>query len=253
VNTVDDAVKKEAGSLLLTLVRATAMAGVKAWAISVAFRYLLEKVPSINPVEAWKAIEEIYESRIREAFPDQRDPAQSFKRASGDAWENFVESYINDNDALKKEGVKASRLTGKDFHKLMARLQLSLRPKDIDMFLQAIGPTGAPKIFAALFPKVSYAERIRADEPASRALMSKGLWSATVTLDARGELGSEDAPSVKRQTINAGGFDACYSFNHQTLAGGRIHVVDYGQKGRRNNPLVGGTIRAWRDRAEDPL
>ena len=70
---MDDAVKEEVGSLLLTLVRATAMAGVKAWAISVAFRYLLERVPGINPVEAWKTIEEIYESRIREAFPDQRD------------------------------------------------------------------------------------------------------------------------------------------------------------------------------------
>ena len=249
---MDQGVKTEVESLLLTLVRASGMAGVKAWAVSVAFRYLLERLPGINPVEAWKAIEEIYESRIREAFPDQRDPAQSFKRVSGDAWESFVEAYINENHALKNEGVKASRLTGKDFEKLMARLDLTLRPKDIDMFLQGIGPTGAPQIFAALFPKVSYAERIRADEPASRALMPKGLWSATVTLDARNELGSEPSPSVKRQTINRGGFHACYSFNHDTVSGGRIYQAKYADKGPRTNPFIRGIIQAWRERLEDP-
>lgn len=249
---MDESAKREVGSLLLTLVRAAGMPGVKAWAISVAFKYLLERLPGMNPVEAWKTIEEIYESRIRETFPSQRDPAQSFKRASGDAWENFVEVYINENDALKREGVKASRLTGKDFEKLVARLDLDLRPKDIDMFLQAIGPTGTPKIFAALFPKVSYAERIRADEPASRALMSKGLWSATVTLDARNELGSEASPSVKRQTINRGGFHACYSFNHHTITGGRIYQARYADKGPRTNPFIRGIIQAWRERLDDP-
>lgn len=250
---MDEQARAELQQVFLTLLSANGALDVKAWAMSIALRFALERVPGTNPPQTWRVIEEIYNAKVGEAFGPQKDLAGSFKCVSGDAWADFIETYINSNDALRSEGIKASRFTGKDFQRLMDRLQLGLQPEDADMFLRAIDPSGAPKIFGALFPRVSYAERIRADEPASRALMSKGLWSATVTLDARGELGSEDAPSVKRQTINAGGFDACYSFNHETLAGGRIHVVDYGQKGQRNNPLVGGTIRAWRDRAEDPL
>ena len=88
---------------------------------------------------------------------------------------------------------------------------MDLRPRDIDFFLQGVDETGTVRVFGALFPKASYPERIRADEGASRALISKGLWSATVTLDAREELGTEEQPSVKRRTINSGAFNACYS------------------------------------------
>lgn len=115
------------------------------------------------------------------------------------------------------------------------------------MFLQGIGKDGMPRIFGAVFPKVSYAERIRADEGASRALRGKGLWSVTVTMDARGELGTEERPSVKRNTINRSGFDACYSFNRETASGGRIYTVNIHNDTMRGNSLIGGVVGAWRN------
>lgn len=138
----------------------------------------------------------------------------------------------------------AVELAGEDFDALMQQPNLSLRPNDINIFLQGISANGVPTVFGALFPKASYAERIRADEGASRGLMEKGLWSATVTLDARNELGTEETPSVKRDTINRGGFAACYSFNRATTPGGRIFIVDIGEKGTRN-PLIAGIVHAW--------
>ena len=103
-------------------------------------------------------------------------------------------------------------------------------------------------MFGALFPKASYAERIRADEGASRLLMDKGLWSATITLDAREEMGTEERPSVKRQTINSGAFHGCYSFNENTQPGPKVHIVRCTERGMRRNPLIRDIMKAWRDR-----
>ena len=130
---------------------------------------------------------------------------------------------------------------------LTASLGVELRPMDVDLFLQGIGSDGKPQVFGALFPKVSYAERIRADAGPSEALIAKGLWCGTITLDAREELGSEENPSVKRRTINSGAFDGCYSFNERTQAGGRVHIVHCTERGRRN-PLVRDIVDAWRSR-----
>lgn len=235
--------------LLVLLLEAVNKEGVKAWAIQTALTYSLGRDPRANKKQVWKLIQSIYQHELRGSFPDQEDPAQSFRRASGDAWEAFVQDYINSNPTLQKEGIRAVRLQGEDFRKLMKSLGLSLRPKDIDMFLQGIREDGAVLIFGALFPKSSYAERIRADEGASRTLMGKGLWSATVTLDARDELGSEDRPSVKRDTINRGAFHACYSFNEETRPGPRIHIVHCTDKGM-SNPLVRDIVREWRHRAK---
>lgn len=75
--------------------------------------------------------------------------------------------------------------------------------------------------------------------------MKKNLLSITVTLDARDELGTEEQPSVKRKTINGGGFDACFSFNSDTSAGGRIKVVDPRKKNPSNNSMLKLIIDTW--------
>jgi hypothetical protein len=232
--------------LLTILLEAVEKEGVKAWAIHTAFAYAIDKEPSINKAELWELIKDVYKKSLPLSFPDQEDPGQSFRRTGGDAFEAFIYSYLNESPVLKEKGIRVVRLSGDDFKKLIKRLGLNLRPKDIDMFLQGIGDDGIPKIFGAFFPKVSYAERIRADEPASRALMGKGLWCATVTLDARNELGTEQAPSVKRDTINRGAFDACYSFNLETQPGGRIFVVDLREKRMTRNPLIRDIVNAWK-------
>jgi len=246
---VEDQLRKKVKDVLLMLLEATEMEGVKAWALNIAFKYATEMAPTVNRTDIWKYLSEIYQENLRSIYPDQRDPGQSYRRVSGDAWEDFLEEYLNDSPVLQSEGIRAVRLKGRDFHRLMKRLGLAgvLRPKDVDLFLQGIDENGVPQMYGALFPKVSYAERIRADEGASRAVMQKGLWSATVTLDARNELGTEERPSVKRDTINRGGFDACYSLNSETVPGGRVHVVDLRERGITTNPLIGGIVRAWRE------
>ena len=237
----------EVRSLLLTLWQAEGKSGVKAWAIHVALTFAINKDPTVNKRDIWKLIQDEYVSNLRERFPDQQEPGQSYRRASGDAWEMFVEEYLNSNEKLRQEGIRAVRLRGEDFNRLITALDVELRPKDIDFFLQGVDESGSVQVFGALFPKASYAERIRADEGASRILMEKGLWSATVTLDAREELGTESQPSVKRQTVNSGAFHGCYSFNEHTAPGPKVHIVRCTVRGM-TNPLVRDVVRAWRSR-----
>lgn len=238
-------IANEVRSLLLTLWKAERKPGVRAWAIHVALTYAINEDPSVNKRDIWKLIQDEYVSNLPKRFPEQAEPSQSYRRASGDAWEMFVEEYLNSNDRLRKEGIRAVRLQGEDFKRLVAALDVDLRPKDVDFFLQGIDESGSVRVFGALFPKASYAERIRADEGASRKLMEKGLWSATVTLDAREELGTEDRPSVKRETINSGAFHGCYSFNEHTSPGPKVHIVRCTERGMRN-PLVRDIVKAWR-------
>ena len=238
-----DHLAEQIRGLLLTLWEAEGKAGVRAWAIHVALTF--NKDPSANKRDIWKLIQGEYVQNLHEKFPDQREPGQSYRRAAGDAWEMFIEEYLNSNDVLRREGLRAVRLSGEDFKRLAAALDVNVRPKDVDLFLQGIDDSGSVRVFGALFPKASYAERIRADEGASRALMEKGLWTGTVTLDAREELGTEENPSVKRDTINGGAFDGCYSFNENTVPGPNVHIVQCTERGKRN-PLVRDIIAAWR-------
>ena len=248
---MEDRLRQRVEELIVILLEASGMTGVKAWAMEIAFLYATARAPEANKAEVWQHIKQAYVRHVRDSFPDQEDPSQSFRRASGDAFEGFVEEYLNSSGSLMSAGIRAVRLRGEDFERLKKALGLEreLRPKDVDLFLQGVDREGRPRIFGALFPKVSYAERIRADEGASRALMSKGLWSATVTLDSRNELGREARPSVKRDTINRGGFAGCYSLNRETQAGGCIHYVDVRVSGHAN-PLFRDIVAAWKSYQE---
>ena len=235
-------------SLLVTLWEAEGKPSVRAWAIHVALTFAINKHPGVNKRKIWKLIQDEYVSNLATSFPDQREPGQSYRRASGDAWEMFVEEYLNSNNLLRERGIRAVRLSGEDFTRLTTSLGVTtLRPKDVDLFLQGVDETGTVRIFGALFPKASYAERIRADEGASKMLMDKGLWCATVTLDAREEMGTEEHPSVKRKTINSGAFNGCYSFNEHTEAGPKVHVVRCTERGMAN-PFIRDIVQSWRSR-----
>ena len=234
-------------TLLLTLWEAQNKPGVKAWAIHVALTFAINKDPTVNKRDVWKLIQQEYVANLRQKFPDQVEPGQSYRRSSGDAWELFVEEYLNSNEVLRRRGVRAVRLAGEDFTRLINALDVNLRPKDVDLFLQGVTAQGTLQIFGALFPKASYAERIRADEGASRLLMGRGFWCATITLDAREELGTEDHPSVKRETINSGAFHGCYSFNEHTVSGPKVHIVECTQRGLRN-PLIRDIVQAWKQK-----
>ena len=244
-----EGIAEQVRGILTTLWKAEHKPSARAWGIHVALTFVINTDPSVNKREVWRLIQDEYLANLRSDFPDQRDPAQSYRRASGDAWEMFVEEYLNSNDVLRRAGIRAVRLSGQDFDRLTTSLNVEgIRPQDVDRFLQGIDDTGTVKVFGALFPKASYAERIRSDEGASRLLMDKGLWSATITLDAREEMGTEERPSVKRQTINNGAFHGCYSFNENTQPGPRVHIVRCTERGMRRNPLIRDIMKAWRDR-----
>ena len=242
---MDEVIAKQVRELLITLWQAERKPSVRAWAIHVALTFAINKYPEVNKRDIWKLIQDEYTANLPASFPDQKEPGQSYRRASGDAWEMFVEEYLNSNDLLRREGIRAVRLSGADFTSLVSSLGANdLRSRDVDFFLQGVSDEGIVRVFGALFPKASYAERIRTDETASRRLMEQGLWCATVTLDAREELGTEARPSVKRRTINSGAFHGCYSFNEHTEPGERVHIVRCTERGRRN-PLVRDIIQAW--------
>ena len=243
MNDISDQVR----GLLTTLWQAEGKPGVRAWAIHVALTFAINKNPGVNKRDIWKLIGDEYISNLRDTFPDQQDPSQSYRRTSGDAWEMFVEEYLNSNAVLKQRGLRAVRLTGDDFDRLAEALNLTIRPRDVDLFVQGVNEQGEVEIYGALFPKASYAERIRADEGASRALMERGIWTATITLDAREELGTEERPTVKRQTINSGAFDGCYSFNEHTSPGPRVHIVRCTVRGM-TNPFVRDLVQGWENR-----
>lgn len=232
-------------NILLTLWEAKNKPGLKAWAIHVALTYAINRDPNVNKRELWKLIKDEYVANLLKRFPDQVEPGQSYRRAAGDAFEMFVEEYLNTNDTLIKNGIRAVSLSGEPFARLVDSLNVDVRVRDVDLFLQGIDQRGSVRIFGALFPKASYAERIRADEGASRKLMDKEIWTGTVTMDARGELGTEERPSVKRKTINSGAFNGCYSFNQETAPGPHIHIVRCNIRGMRN-PLIRDIVRAWR-------
>lgn len=240
---------EKAKQLLLILLEATGMESIKQWALQVTFQYCLERFPDTNSTELWTRIKEVYTKNLLVSFPEQEEPGQSYRRASGDAFETYLIEYLNSIDILEKAGIRALQLKGKAFTNFISSLNLNpddIRERDVDIFLQGIAPNGEIIIFAALFPKASYAERIRADEGASRKLMEKGLLNLTITLDARNELGTEELPSVKRKTINNGGFDACISLNRDTVPGGRIFVVDPRKKTQSSNALVKIILDAWK-------
>jgi len=106
------------------------------------------------------------------------------------------------------------------------------RPKSAVALANAI-------ILGAIHAKVSLAERVSDDMPASAALMKKGYASFLVTLDVKsfplsptitesraylnkGELGNPARPTDKRRYLEEQGrFDAAFSYNFRTIPSGR--------------------------------
>jgi BsaWI restriction endonuclease type 2 len=123
---------------------------------------------------------------------------------------------------------------------------------------------GKRLIFGGIHAKASLAERVSDDVPCSIAMMKRGLASYLVTLDAksfpppsgdlvnRGELGSPDSPSDKRNYIEShGSFSACFSYNlrtvpsnSNTISGRKIHVSTFN---RQTDPLVGIVLADWKN------
>ena len=218
-------------------------------AIGGAFVFATNLCPDANPSDIWHHV--LYRTYCREKIGT--NPAQSWVRISGEGYEiALVERY---NPVLAPHGIRLSSLiSGKQ--KVIALERMGLTGKvggsKVDVLIEKQGTGLAPGLdgFGAVggvHAKVSLAERVSDDIPASRIMMAEGLLSVLSTLDVksfppphgdlvnRGELGTLANPSDKRRYIEGhGDFSACFSYNlrttpsgEATASGRRIYVSGF--------------------------
>jgi hypothetical protein len=219
-------------------------------AILKAFELGMMRAPGVNPSDLWHHI--VYRHYLRIisiARPRIADGGQSWRRASGDAFQIFVQDYYNPR--LAKHGISLRSLSGAaDERATLSRMGLvgAFRPAKIDLIAER-----GSNIIGVLFLKASVAERIMGDSDASSHIMNTGRFTAFVTLDVksypprnytnRGEFGTPAKPSDKRLIVEQSGrYHLCVSYNSRTApsipptSSGRLIVVPkLGQ--RRADPL----------------
>lgn len=215
--------------------------------ITSTFLDALSLCPQANPSDLW--LYAIYLEYIATIGNDQ-----SWKRASGFAFERVIKR--NYDPILDKQGLGINIVTKEQREALLAEFRLSsvdVPPSKLDM---AVMDSTTSDTVAVLHAKVSIAERISDDAPASRRLMASGCPSAAITLDMKhfppphgdgvnyGELGGRPAASgvvkqfqQKRAYIEeSGDFDALFSFNlrtppsvEHTNSGKRIYTLSFSE------------------------
>jgi hypothetical protein len=209
-----------------------------------AFSEAVQSAPMANPSDLWHHV--VYRFYI-ELVPSYRhisDPGQSWRRASGEAFELFLTDYYNRLLARGQSRVSVVALINKrDQAEALKQLgiQEQVGSSKLDIAIMANVDSSQPpslkdrQVAGGIHAKVSLAERVSDDVPASRAMMRNGHASFLVTLDVksfplsehmseiraylnRGELGTPQNPTDKRRYIEEhGDFDACFSFNLRTI------------------------------------
>jgi hypothetical protein len=200
-------------------------------AIAGAFAYGIELCPQINPSDLWHHV--IYREYVRtiRALRGVGNASQSWVRSSGDAFEIFIQDYYNAR--LAADGVWVTALFKKKERREVLEemgIHAEVGGSKLDLVIRS-----GTRVVGGAHAKVSLAERVSDDVPASEAMMRRGFLSALLTLDVksfppsgtvsdarayqnRGELGTPGAPSDKRTYIeNHGSFDLCVSYNQRTV------------------------------------
>jgi hypothetical protein len=207
----------------------------------------LQQCPQANPSDLWLYVMHLeYVSSIGNE--------QSWKRTSGFAFERVLQKHYD--KILKKYGYDFKVNTKDEQLELLE--QFGLSPSDIPLAKldMAIKDIKTSKIVCATHVKVSIAERISDDAPASRKLMQVGCPSIIITLDMKhyppphgdginyGELGGRLAAKgltkeyqQKRGYIeDSGDFDALFSYNlrtppskGKTKSGKRIYTLSFSE------------------------
>ena len=138
------------------------------------------------------------------------------------------------------------------------------RVGDSKLDLVLYGLAGARRVlFGGVHSKASLAERVADDVPCSRAMMEAGYASVLWTFDAkdypprdltnRGELGTPDSPTTKRELIERdGAFDAAFVYNTRATpsAPGTKHPVVVSSMMPDEDPLPTYVAKRWREFAE---
>ena len=220
-----------------------------------AFSLAVSLAPEANASDLWHhVVYRIYMDELKIAKPS-KDPGQSWKRASGDAFELFLANYYN--SLLKDTSLRLVPLTRDESKQALKLMGIAGKVGDSKLDIAMIkGYNGHilslknGKIIGGIHAKASLAERVSDDVPASREMINMGYQSYLFTLDVKsfplsenvtvarayvnkGELGTPDVPTDKRKYIEEhGSFDACFSLNQRTipspektLSGKKIYTV----------------------------
>lgn len=218
-------------------------------AIADAFLFALQKCPNENPSDLWHHI--LY--RIYLSEKQGTNAEQSWVRTSGEAFELALARIYNPR--LKNQKIILTPLFSiKQKQQTLKRMGLEnkIGSSKIDIILEKHGEgqgisSNGYGIIGGIHAKVSLAERVSDDIPASRIMMESGFLSILFTLDVKsfppphgdlvniGELGSPSNPSDKRRYVEEhGDFDACFSCNTRTIPSQKttssqkkIYVVDF--------------------------
>ena len=215
---------------------------LKNWeAIADAYQYAVTLCPKANPSDVWQHI--VYRTYLQLGGSDQ-----SWKRASGQAFENaFVNIY---NPLLAQHGIRLAVLSRSSIVQALREMGIlgKVGSSKLDIAAEGFCREGKWVLFGAVHAKVSIAERISDDVPASQAMMGAGYFSCVATLDSksfppphgdginRGELRRDrNGRSDKRDYFERDGlFHACYSYNTRTPpsdpstpSGSRIKVLTF--------------------------
>lgn len=196
-----------------------------------AMKLAFETCPKVNPSDIYHHI--IYRLYLREYSKTQAD--RSWVRAGGEALELFiVDKYSKELNiygigvvGLVKTTDKVAALTEMGLNDLVGGSKLDIA---LYGFID-----GEKHIFGGIHLKASLAERVTDDVPCSEAMIRNGYVSYLLTMDAksypppngdlvnRGELGSVENPSDKRNYIEGhGSFTGCYSYNLRTISSGNV-------------------------------
>ena len=209
-------------------------------AVASAFVSLTTMCPTANPSDLWQHV--IYRHLLAEGWSDNR-----WKRVSGFALERAL--VILYSPRLLPHRIRMRILPDLEANQLLDALGIAgTRATKVDLFLE--GRVGAHwGVFGAVHVKLSIAERIQDDVPASHAFIERGLVSIALTMDAKslppphgdcvnyGELGGRslgvEKERLKRNYVEvAGQFSALFSFNlrtppshAETSSGRRIYTM----------------------------
>ena len=224
------------------------------------FLVALERCPEANPSDLWHHL--IYRDYL--GLKVGTNPSQSWVRTSGEAFEIVLsETY---HEALAPNGIRLrplfSKIEKRDVLERMG-IQDAVGSEKIDLVVEARGAGAGVRngygVIGAIHAKASLAERVSDDIPASRIMMDAGFLSVLCTLDVksfppphgdlvnRGELGSPNSPTDKRDYIEThGDFSLCVSYNQRTTPSGvttpsgrKILVTGLGAQIAADDPFVG--------------
>lgn len=201
--------------------------------IALLYKKAQSRLPHVNASDIWHHY--VYPNYLN--WWKGSNANQSWVRVSGEAFELLMPHIFN--PVLKQHNIELVPLISKD-RKIVTLKEMGIYHlvggSKIDIAIRKEG-----KVRGGLHCKVSLAERVSDDIPASRRMMENNFLSILMTMDVKshpsnpvnyGELGSPDRPTDKRKYIeDHGDFDACFSFNERTIpspevtiSGKRIYV-----------------------------